>query len=244
MKTKITLFILLCPILLFAEPYTIEKLVMEQGLSNSYIVGITQDKQGYLWFATESGLNRFDGHNFRVYRKNGLLNKSINSNELNMVYADTSDNIVWIATQRTGLNAFDTKTEKFTYYVSTSNNPKGIVTNDITNIAPAADGNLWVCTYHFGVDLMDKKTKTFKHFNQASIPGMVSNHVWCVADDLHGKLYIGHVFNGLSILSINDGRIRNFMPNPSDPYSLPGEEVTTIHIDKRNNIWVGTNNGS
>lgn len=212
-------------------------------MSNSYIVGIAQDKQGYLWFATESGLNRFDGNSFRVYHKNGMQNKSINSNELNMVYADTSDNTIWIATQRTGLNAFDTKTEKFTYYKIQPNNPNSIVTNDITNIHPAADNKLWICTYHFGVDLLDKKTKTFKHFNQATIPGMASNHVWCVADDLHGKLYIGHVFNGLSVLSINDGKIKNYVPKPTDPNSIPGDEVIALHIDKRNNIWVGTNNG-
>lgn len=243
MKTKLAFLLFYCPLLLFAEPYTIEKLGMEQGLSNSYIVGITQDKQGYMWFATESGLNRFDGQNFRVYRKNAQKNKSINSNELNVVYADTIDNTVWIATQRTGLNAFDTKTEKFTYYTTDPSNPNSIATNDITNIHPATENRLWICTYHFGVDLMDKKTKTFKHFNQATVPGMVSNHVWCVADDQHGKLYIGHVFNGLSILSINDGKIKNFTHIPNDPSSLPGVEVTSIHIDKRNNIWIGTNNG-
>jgi len=243
MKTKLLLFLFFCPLMLFAQNFTIEKLGMEQGLSNSYLVGITQDKQGYMWFATESGLNRFDGHSFRVYRKNGQKGRSINSNELNQVYADSSDNTIWIATQRTGLNAFNTKTEKFTYYTYDSSNPNSIVTNDVTNIAPATENKLWICTYHFGVDLMDKRTKTFRHFNQATVPGMVSNHVWCVADDQHGKLYIGHVFNGLSVLSINDNKIRNFAPNSSDPNALPGEEVTAIHIDKRNNIWVGTNKG-
>jgi ligand-binding sensor domain-containing protein/signal transduction histidine kinase/DNA-binding response OmpR family regulator len=234
---------MLCPWLLQAENFTIQKLDMEQGLSNSYIVSIAQDKQGYMWFATESGLNRFDGRTFRVYRKNNLKNKSINSNELNVVYADSTDNTVWIATQRTGLNAFDTKTEKFTYYTSDPAKPNNIITNDITNIHPAADNKLWICTYHFGVDLLDKKTRQFKHFNQATVPGMVSNHVWCAADDFHGKLYIGHVFHGLSVLSINDGKIRNYRPDPRNPYAIPGEEVTAIHIDKRNNIWVGTNQG-
>src|SRR5665647_1098400 len=132
MRIYSILMLFIYPFLLFAQSFTIKKLGMEQNLSNCYIVGITQDKQGYMWFATESGLNRFDGHNFRVYKKNSSNSNSINSNELNYVLADKTDNTVWIATQRTGMNAFDTKTEKFTYYTNDPKNPKSIVTNDIT----------------------------------------------------------------------------------------------------------------
>ena len=216
---------------------------MEQGLSNSNVVGITQDKQGYVWFATESGLNRFDGHSFRNFRKNATRFTSINSNELNQVLADPADNIIWIATQRSGLNAFDTKTEKFTYYLNDSGNPNSIVTNDVTNLAMASDGNLWLSTYHRGVDYFNKKSKQFTHYNQSTVPGFVSNHVWCIADDNHGKLFIGHVFDGLSILSLKDRKIKNFNFNPAIPNSLPGAEVLSIYIDRRKNIWIGTNNG-
>ena len=41
--------------------YMIRHLGMRQGLSNNDVVDITQDKRGFLWFATEEGLNRFDG---------------------------------------------------------------------------------------------------------------------------------------------------------------------------------------
>ncbi|MDP4270581.1 MAG: two-component regulator propeller domain-containing protein [Bacteroidota bacterium] len=243
MKTFSFLLFLLSPILLLAQPFTIKKLGMEQGLSNSYIVGITQDREGYLWFATESGLNRFDGQSFRVYKKNTTPLTSINSNELNKVLADRYDNIVWIATQRTGLNAFNTKTGEFTYYTSDQPSPFNIVTNDITNLAQASDGNLWLSTYHFGVDYFDKKTKYFTHYNQSTVKGLVSNHVWCIADDGHGKLYIGHVFDGLSVLSIKERRVKNYKFKVNDPNSLPGTEVNCIYIDKRNHVWVGTNNG-
>lgn len=243
MKTYTLFALLLYPILLIAQPFTIKKLGMEQGLSNSYIVGITQDREGYMWFATESGLNRFDGQNFRVYKKNATPLTSINSNELNKVLADRDDNIIWIATQRTGLNAFDTKTGEFTYYTSNQPSPFNVVTNDITNLTQASDGNLWLSTYHFGVDYFDKKTKYFTHYNQSTVRGLVSNHVWCMADDGRGKLYIGHVFDGLSVLSIKERRAKNYKFKANDPYSLPGTEVNCIYIDKRNQIWVGTNNG-
>ena len=58
--------------LLMAQPYIIKRLGIEQGLSNNYVVGITEDKQGSLWFATEEGLNKFDGIRFMTYYKNDL----------------------------------------------------------------------------------------------------------------------------------------------------------------------------
>ena len=63
MKRYIILVILLLTssCWLMAQPYIIKRLGIEQGLSNNYVVGITQDKQGFLWFATEEGLNKFDG---------------------------------------------------------------------------------------------------------------------------------------------------------------------------------------
>ena len=243
MKKHFLFTFLFASLLLTAEPFTIKKLGMQQGLSNGNIAGITQDKQGYMWFATESGLNRFDGRNFRVYRKHSPNSNSINSNELNYVLADKTDNIVWIATQRTGLNAFDIKTEKFTYFTNDPKNPKSIVTNDITNIAYSWDNNLWISTYYGGVDYFDKKTKTFSHYNKATVPGFVSNHVWSAVDDGEGMLYIGHVFNGLSVMSLKDQKIKNFTHIPNDPYSLPGIEVLSICIDKRKNVWIGTNEG-
>jgi len=242
-KKHLILILLLCPLLLIGESFNIKKIGMDEGLSNSFIVGISQDRNGYIWFATESGLNRFDGHNFRIYKKNQGLSTGVNSNELNQVLADNDGKTVWIATQRTGLNAFDTKTEKFTYFLNNQKDPSSIVTNDITNLTQASDGNLWLCTYHWGVDYYNKQTGKFTHYNQSNVPGLVSNHVWSIADDKHGKLFIGHVFDGLSVLSYKDRKIKHYNFNPKDPNSLPGVEVLCIHIDKRNNVWLGTNNG-
>ena len=68
---------------LMAQPYIIKRLGIEQGLSNNYVVGITQDKQGFLWFATEEGLNKFDGTRFITYYKNdpSKNSQSITGNE-------------------------------------------------------------------------------------------------------------------------------------------------------------------
>ena len=243
MRNHLIFIFLIFSLLIVGESLNIKKIGMDEGLSNSFIVGISQDKNGYMWFATESGLNRFDGHNFRIYKKNSEPFTGVNSNELNQVLADHDGKTIWIATQRTGLNAFDTKTEKFSYFLNNLKDPGSIATNDITNLAQASDGNLWLSTYHWGVDYYNKQTGKFTHYNQSNVSRLVSNHVWSIADDNHGKLYIGHVFDGLSVLSYKDRKIKHYNFNPKDPDSLPGVEVLCIHIDKKNNVWLGTNNG-
>ena len=70
MKTYIAaFFLLLSATFAAAHPYLIQRLGIEQGLSNNSVVNITQDKDGFLWFATEEGLNKFDGNRFINYYK-------------------------------------------------------------------------------------------------------------------------------------------------------------------------------
>ena len=62
----------------------------DKELSNSLINAVYQDRKGFIWIATENGLNKFDGTRFMTYYKNDLSQSSqgITGNELNRVYAD------------------------------------------------------------------------------------------------------------------------------------------------------------
>lgn len=247
MKSLLYIIFILFGCVVFAHAqrnYDIKKLGIEHGISSNYIVSISQDRKGFLWFATESGLNRFDGQKFKVYKKSNVKDiSSISGNELNKVYADEYDDIVWIATQREGLNKFDCNTETFTYYKFNKHSPDGIITNDITDIINSKDGNIWLSTYYKGIQYLDKKSNTFTNYNSTTIPGMVSDNTWCVNEDNKGLLYIGHVGAGLSILTLKDKKIKNFRHDPDDKESLPGNEVRAIYVDKNDNIWIGTDNG-
>ena len=244
MKSRFLLYFLLLPALLSAQSYAVRQLGIERGLSNNYVISIAQDKAGFLWFATEEGLNKFDGTRFITYYKNETPNDyGITGNELNCLLDDSVDSILWIGTQRSGLNAYDYMNDTFTFYRHDEASPESISTDDVTNIVAAADGNLWVTTYWKGIEYFDKKTGRFSHYNTGTVPGLVSDHVWTVADGGDGKLYVGHVHHGFSILSIKDKKVKNFVHDPKDRNSLPGNEVRCIYKDLNNNIWVGTNKG-
>ena len=71
-------------------------------------------------------------------------------------------------------------------YLNNENNPKSLVTDDITKIIAASDGNLWICTYWKGVDYFDKQTGQFTHYNTETVPGFASNHIWSAIDGGNG----------------------------------------------------------
>lgn len=244
MRKAFLLWILWLPVMLLAQPYTVKQLGIEKGLSNNYVVSIAQDKQGFLWFATEEGLNKFDGTRFITYLKNeDLKGQGITGNELNCLLDDPEDSVLWIGTQRAGLNAYDYVNHTFTFYKHQDENPESLITDDVTKVVAATDGNLWITTYWRGVDYFDKKAGKFIHYNTQTVPGLVSDNIWTVADGGDGKLYMGHVHHGFSILSLKDKKVKNFIHDPKDPASLPGNGITCIYKDLSGNIWLGTDRG-
>lgn len=243
-----TLFLSLLSILqLTAQSHSVKKLGIEQGLSNNYVVSITQDKQGFLWFATEEGLNKFDGTHFITYYKNDLPhdNQGITGNELNRVYADSKRPIIWIATQRDGLNAYNYDEQTFTAYQHNPENPHSLITNDVTDISPSTqnDDGLWVSTYYRGIEYLNINNGQFTHYNRSTVPSLPSNQTWTVLDGGDNNLYIGHVGSGFSIFSLKDKSVKNFQNETGNPTSLPGNDVFCIIKDANGNIWLGTNNG-
>lgn len=244
MRKIFVLWLLLLPVVSLAQPYSVKQLGIEKGLSNNYVVSIAQDKQGFLWFATEEGLNKFDGTRFITYLKNeDLTRQGITGNELNCLLDDPQDSILWIGTQRAGLNAYDYVNNTFLCYRHDGENPESLITDDVTKIVAATDGNLWITTYWRGVDYFDKKAGKFIHYNTQTVPGLASDNIWSVVDGGDGKLYMGHVHHGFSVLSLKDKKVKNFMHDPEDPVSLPGNGVTCIYKDLSGNIWLGTDRG-
>lgn len=235
LKQLFTYSILLFPISIFSQVKISEHLDIKDGLSNNYIMDIIQDKQGFIWIATESGLNRFDGRNFTVFTKK---NSDLVSNELNTMLYDKDENSIWIGSQRDGISIFNCTSKTFKNHTMDN----GLITNDVTDLSKAADGGIWITHYHVGVEYYNKKTKKFTLFADKEIKGMKSQN-WCSADDGNGNLYVGHAYDGLSIIDIKNKTSRNIRHNPFAPKGLPGNNVHAIYIDSKKNIWVGTEGG-
>ena len=226
-----------------------------EGLPNATISDMAQDPQGFLWIATKRGLCRFDGQNFISYHTG---NSDIAGNELNGLLIDPADpRYIWIATERDGLDRFDTRLQEFHHFSPTPAQSPGerrsgpesppapisTASPNITALAAAASGGLWVANYASGIDFLDPGHTRFEHYDARNTRGLPQDEIWCLAEDKRGFLYIGHQHKGLTVLSPREHEARNFRHSPGDDSSLPHDEILSLCIDSRENIWVGTKGG-
>jgi ligand-binding sensor domain-containing protein len=115
---------------------------VEEGLSNSFVNCVIQDRTGFLWFGTDDGLNRFDGYELKVYRNNPDDKGSISENIIWALWEDYSGNI-WIGTKTGGLNKYDPVTDKFKHWDLDSESTEEI---NITNLYEDSKRNIWIGT--------------------------------------------------------------------------------------------------
>lgn len=235
----ILVFLIIC---MQAQSFHIRRIGTVDGLSNNNVVSIDQDREGFMWFATKNGLNRFDGNRFMVFRYSENDPNTLSNDILNYVFADKNEDIVWVATEKHGLNEYNYKTLQFIRHTHNSSDPYSLSGNGVTHITGAKSGNLWIATYNAGINYFDKSTRQFIRYNTGNIDGLASNFNWYIFPD-GDKLYVGHVQDGLSIINLQTKKATNLRHIPGNPNSLPDNTVTCIFKDSKNYIWIGTRSG-
>jgi PAS domain S-box-containing protein len=215
---------------------------LEQGLSNSTVYSITQDGLGFIWIGTTSGLNRFDGYSFKIY-KLGKDKRSLNNDSPGNIYYD-DDGILWLGTWGGGLNRFDLQADSFAYYIYDKNDPTSLSENRVQTIFKAKDGTLWVGTYSKGLNRKNPGSDKFIHYkSRKKDPKSLSNNrIWAICEDNDGYIWVG-TSGGLNKINPENEKIIQFT-NKTDKHFLSNNNIRSLFFDSKNNIlWVGTLNG-
>jgi len=145
-SVSILLFTLSFSIISHAEEVSLKfkQLSKKEGLSQSYAFGITQDANGFIWIATEDGLNRYDGENFVHYRHDDTDANTVASNNIRKVFIDKNDTL-WVGTDN-GVSRYNKSYDNFTNFANIEGNNNTLVDNLIWDIFQDTDGFLWVST--------------------------------------------------------------------------------------------------
>ena len=219
----------------FAQtPNTARNIGIREGLSNGFVDDMVIDGQGFVWVATEWGLNRIAGNKCtNFYPTNSAIS---NFEHVGLLYHPQS-NTIWVHSKDGRTDIFNCKTQTFSHFEA-----DGKVVYSIADICMAADSTIWLADYNGGVHHYNPLTREYSYIDQKQLPH-INNGVRSITDDGKGNLYIGLRMEGLIIYNTHTKRSRFFKNNPKDPNSLPGDNVRSVFIDHLQNIWVGTNKG-
>ncbi|MGB5263809.1 MAG: two-component regulator propeller domain-containing protein, partial [Lutimonas sp.] len=214
----------------------------ESGLSQNDVNAIYQDKDGFMWFGTHDGLNKFNGYDFTVFSPDPNTPGSISSNLIFAITGDSEGNL-WIGTTGSGLNFFDRSTEKFSHFRYDKNNFKSISNDNIAQLLLDSKNRLWVSTNN-GISMTDLNKKgedlEFQRFYPKSWDNF-DKSINTIFEDSKGGIWAGGI-SDLFKLSRNKQGEFYFKPMNSI-IGLPNVNVKGINEDKFANLILSTESG-
>ncbi len=220
-----------------------DRLSVEQGLSQSTVQAILQDRDGLMWFGTMDGLNRYDGYNFVVYRHDPERpTTTLSDNDVRMLFQD-SDGAIWVATAGGGLCRYEKSTGTFEQFIHDPSDPGALSGGNVTAMFEDSRNSLWVGTEQ-GLNRYNTTTSTFTHFRYVDRAGAraAGSAVNCIYEDHEGSVWFG-TDSGLKKYDFAQGAFGSYDASGPSGVRLGGQKITALVGNDAGLIWVGTDNG-
>lgn len=195
------------------------------NLQTNEVRKLYQDSEGYLWISTYSGLVRYDGYDYVVFKTDPTTHKQVLNSFVNLC-AEDSHHQIWIGTH-SGLYKLDKSTDNITKI-----DVPGLADCRVEAIVPSSfDESIWVAT-NKGLYVKENKDTSFVYCDkQWNIP---TTDMKSLIEDKNGQLWIGTWSEGLIRYDVQHKRAYRYNKIPALKSSH------TIFIDKADNVWVGT----
>ena len=227
-----------------------EHFSLEDGLSQSAVLELLQDRAGYLWVGTQDGLNRYDGYGFSVYKNDPDDPNSLSHNSILQLIQDSSG-AIWIGTWGGGLNRLDPQTGKITRYMHNPADPTSLSNDTVAALWEDQRGSIWVGTMGGGLSRLDRVSSRFTHYrHKEGDPRTIgSDFVSTIYEDADGKLWLGTggfgtEGSGVDRFDTIRETFTHFRHDPADPATLSSDTISTIYPDifpdGSGKLWVGT----
>ncbi|RYU90457.1 hybrid sensor histidine kinase/response regulator [Mucilaginibacter terrigena] len=215
--------------------FQFSKLDITNGLSHNQVNTILKDSKGFMWFGTLSGLNKYDGYKFKVYKHIEGDTTSLNDDFI-VTIAEGPDNKLWIET-RNGYNIYDPETERFSHDISGYLKSINVPVIGLTAVKKDRAGNFWFLNSSSGIYRYQPSVKKTIHISyKAGVSGSIfSNAVIDLNSDSKGNIWL--VYNKGILERINPVNYRvNYRKQLS---ALPAGLNTgyRVFIDKQDDVW-------
>lgn len=238
------IFIFIIPLISSAQQSSLkfERISLDQGLSQSIVQVIHKDRKGFMWFGTQSGLNKYDGYKFIEYKTNPFDSTRISNSNISAIYEDHNGNL-WIGTVGGGLNRFDREREIFTSYIHDPADSTSLGEHIVPAVFEDSQKNIWVVTSAGGVDRLNRDTGKFKRYryHEDDPNTLCHDNLTSGFEDQTGTIWIG-TLSGLNKYNREQDNFTRYQPSKANPNSLSYDEVTFIYESPKEPgiLWIST----
>ncbi|WP_299430066.1 hybrid sensor histidine kinase/response regulator transcription factor [uncultured Maribacter sp.] len=244
LKQVFNLFFLFYVCLGFAQiernTYHFKHLNTSDGLSQSSVIAIEQDKLGRMWLGTRDGLNLYDGKEFTIYRNINSDSTSISNSDILSIKEDSSG-YIWVGTYN-GLNRYDPVKDSFKRFYH-FNDKTSLCNNTIWAIEELSNGEIWIGTSK-GISIYDKNNDNFINVytssSKAKGDDLPSNYVLSIKEAKNGTVWIGTSKGLFKVIGTKDSSydFTVFKPAATDQKLY----IQDISACDENTLCIGTKN--
>lgn len=215
--------------------YYFKTLDIKDGLSQNTVNAMLQDRQGFMWFGTKDGLNRFDGRVFSLFQKE---TSALGNNFITALHEDNEGNI-WVGTDA-GVYVYDPVLESFAAFDRLSDMGE-VIGRAVTNIQSDANNDIWISVDYQGLFHYDKQADRLVNVlyrSEQQTPLANVTRFWFEEQTCWISLYDDNLY-------YTDDRFATLLPFiDSDGHSPFKDDIVNTQIAGPHNCWyIGSANG-
>ena len=205
------------------------RLPSDSGLSQTRVSEIVQDDDGFIWFGTQNGLNRFDGYKCKVFRHDPNDPGSLSGVYIYSLFKDRSG-FIWVGSDQF-LDRFSPVTETFTHYPLPIPDSSGLTTT-VNHIGQDSSGMLWLSTGKglFRLDPTSGQTTRFLH-DPADPASLGDDEIKSTGEDRQGRFWVGNS-QTLDEFDRKAGKVIRHIPIPDSRVGV------RFHEDRFGVFWI------
>ena len=223
----------------FSQDIKFNHITPNDGLANGNVRTILQDYQGFFWFGTEDGLQRYDGYSLVEYRHDPQDSTSLSSNYIFRVYEDSKKNL-WVGTLDGGLCWYDRKNNNFLCFKDDANDSTSITNNLVRCINESSDGKLYVGLKEGGFSyfqIPDNITNKIAFTNFPFRQGHNSTEYISVGDIIEDD-------DKTILVAVTETGVHRFNPRNNDFQEILNDSIAKrpqkLTVDSKKRLWIST----
>ena len=214
---------------------------IDNPMSYNFVRTIAQDEDGFMWFGSSEGLDRFDGHQTLSFHHDSSQPNSLSSNVISRILIDRQQRL-WVGTFGGGLNLYREVSQDFLHFTTKTKNT--VLTNDTVNaLFEDSEGKVWVGTENgLNIVTIDENTWSVKTIYQelGNPKSLTHNVVLSIIETRNNEVWVGTNGGGISVFDLQGKFIKSIKYGNLNSAAYVNKFVSSLYLDVKGDVWIGT----